>query len=994
MLTRRITMDQYNVTGMSCAACQARVEKAVSALPGVESCAVSLLTNSMGVEGTASPEAIIKAVTDAGYGASLKQAAGSREAAVPNYDDELRDTETPKIRNRLIASLLLLLPLMYVSMGHMMWGWPVPALFHDNPIAVGIYELLLSAAVMVINQRFFISGFKGAIHRAPNMDTLVSMGSAASFIYSVYALFAMTVASKSGDAAAVSGYMGEFYFESAAMILTLITVGKLLEAISKGRTTDALKSLMRLAPKTAIVLKDGIETEIPIEQLKPGDRFIVRPGSSIPVDGTVVEGSSAVNEAALTGESIPVDKKTGDTVSAATINANGYMVCEATRVGKDTTLSQIIQMVSDAAATKAPIAKIADKVSGIFVPTVIGIAVLTLIIWLAVGQSFGFALARAISVLVISCPCALGLATPVAIMVGSGMGAKHGIMFKTAVSLEETGKAQVVVLDKTGTITKGEPKVTGVYPSDSSSAEKLSGAARSDVVRSARGVAQSSDIAQTGDATRSSGASRLIKAAFSLESRSEHPLAKAIVEYGTSLSMDAAEAVDFEALSGNGLRAVIDGETVYGGNMELISSVTHIDSKSRKLADELSDKGETPLFFCSGGSFLGIISVADVIKDDSAPAISALKDMGMHVVMLTGDNEKTASAIAGLAGVDEVVAGVKPDGKQAVIRRLQEQGKVIMVGDGINDAPALTQADIGIAIGAGNDVALDAADVVLVKSRLSDVPAAVGLSRATLKTIHQNLFWAFFYNAVGIPLAAGAYIHAFGLTLNPMFGAAAMSLSSFCVVTNALRLNLFKPGDAVKKAASRGRAVTNGTAAAGGANAEGRADTVKSTDTASKADARDGADAASSTKAVESADAASKADARDGADDGNRGLLSATRSDKESEGKPDAKPVRKPDGEPNAKPDEKPDGKPGGKADIQSDNNKEDMRTMEITVKGMMCAHCEAHVKQALEKLDGVASAVANHEENLVTLETTAEVPEADIKAAVEGAGYEYAGIR
>jgi Cu2+-exporting ATPase len=982
MLTRRITMDQYNVTGMSCAACQARVEKAVSALPGVESCAVSLLTNSMGVEGTASPEAIIKAVTDAGYGASLKQAAGSREAAVPNYDDELRDTETPKIRNRLIASLLLLLPLMYVSMGHMMWGWPVPALFHDNPIAVGIYELLLSAAVMVINQRFFISGFKGAIHRAPNMDTLVSMGSAASFIYSVYALFAMTVASKSGDAAAVSGYMGEFYFESAAMILTLITVGKLLEAISKGRTTDALKSLMRLAPKTAIVLKDGIETEIPIEQLKPGDRFIVRPGSSIPVDGTVVEGSSAVNEAALTGESIPVDKKPGDTVSAATINANGYMVCEATRVGKDTTLSQIIQMVSDAAATKAPIAKIADKVSGIFVPTVIGIAVLTLIIWLAVGQSFGFALARAISVLVISCPCALGLATPVAIMVGSGMGAKHGIMFKTAVSLEETGKAQVVVLDKTGTITKGEPKVTGVYPSDSSSAEKLSGAARSDVVRSARGVAQSSDIAQTGDATRSGGASRLIKAAFSLESRSEHPLAKAIVEYGTSLGMDAAEAVDFEALSGNGLRAVIDGETVYGGNMELISSVTHIDSKSRKLADELSDKGETPLFFCSGGSFLGIISVADVIKDDSAPAISALKDMGMHVVMLTGDNEKTASAIAGLAGVDEVVAGVKPDGKQAVIRRLQEQGKVIMVGDGINDAPALTQADIGIAIGAGNDVALDAADVVLVKSRLSDVPAAVGLSRATLRTIHQNLFWAFFYNAVGIPLAAGAYIHAFGLTLNPMFGAAAMSLSSFCVVTNALRLNLFKPGDAVKKAASRGRAVTNGTAAAGGANAEGRADTVKSTDTASKADARDGADAASSTKAVESADAASKADARDGADYENRGLLSATRSDKKSEGKPDAKP------------DAKSDGKPDRKPDRQSDNNKEDMRTMEITVKGMMCAHCEAHVKQALEKLDGVASAVANHEENLVTLETTAEVPEADIKAAVEGAGYEYAGIR
>ncbi|MBP5291640.1 MAG: heavy metal translocating P-type ATPase [Lachnospiraceae bacterium] len=917
-------MDQYNVTGMSCAACQARVEKAVSGLPGVQSCAVSLLTNSMGVEGTASPEDIIKAVKDAGYSAELKQAAGTQEAAVPNYDNELLDTETPKIRNRLIASLLLLLPLMYVSMGHMMWGWPVPSLFHENPIAVGIYELLISAAVMVINQRFFISGFRGAIHRAPNMDTLVSMGSAASFIYSVYALFAMTTASKIGDSAGVHAYMDDFYFESAAMILTLITVGKLLEAISKGRTTDALKSLMKLAPKTAVVLRDGVETEIPIEQLRRGDRFVVRPGSNIPVDGIVIESSSAVNEAALTGESIPVDKNPGDTVSAATVNENGYMICEATRVGKDTTLSQIIQMVSDAAATKAPIAKIADKVSGIFVPAVIGIAAVTLVIWLAVGQSFGFSLARAISVLVISCPCALGLATPVAIMVGNGMGAKHGIMFKTAVSLEETGKAQIIALDKTGTITKGEPKVTGVYPVGSS-------------------ITGSNFDSEASDAMED-----LLDAAFSLESRSEHPLAKAIIEYGTQRNLTASEAKDFKALSGNGLCAEIGGDMVYGGNMELISSVAPIDPGSKKLADELSMRGETPLFFSRGERFLGIISVADVIKDDSASAIAALKNMGLHVVMLTGDNEKTASAIARLAGVDEVAAGVKPDGKQTVIRNLQEHGKVVMVGDGINDAPALTQADIGTAIGAGNDVALDAADVVLVKSRLSDVSAAVRLSRATLKTIHQNLFWAFFYNAIGIPLAAGAFIHAFGLTLNPMFGAAAMSLSSFCVVTNALRLNLFKPDDGskdkpMKNALGRGSLL---------ASSSEKLTNDHMNDHMTKKDA-----------AIYSTNEASIKRSDNGNHDN-----SCDNNHNDIENISDADDI--------------------------ANSHKEEDTVMEITVKGMMCAHCEAHVKQALEALEGVESAAANHEENLVTLKTTAPVAESDLKAAVEGAGYEYCGIR
>lgn len=755
-------MEQYNVTGMSCAACQARVEKAVSAVPGVDSCAVSLLTNSMGVEGSADAAAIIKAVEDAGYGASVKASEDANSSSVPNYDNDLKDTETPKIRNRLIASVIILLPLMYVTMGHMMWGWPLPGFLYGNHIAMGIYELILAATIMIINQRFFISGFKGLVHRAPNMDTLVAMGSAASFIYSVYALFAMTSAQLNGDSTRVMELMDEFYFESAAMILTLITVGKLLEAISKGRTTNALKDLMKLAAKTAVVIVDGKEVEVPIEQVKIGDRFVVRPGDNIPVDGVVIEGSSAVNEAALTGESIPVDKAVGDTVSAATSNESGYMVCEATRVGKDTTLSQIIQMVSDAAATKAPIAKIADRVSGVFVPAVILIALITFVIWILVGQPVGYALARAISVLVISCPCALGLATPVAIMVGNGMGAKNGIMFKTAVSLEETGKTQIVALDKTGTITKGEPKVIGVFE--------------------AEGI---DDV-------------DLVRTAFALESKSEHPLAKAIVEHGLEDGMEPADISDFKAHAGSGLSAMLDGENIYGGNGDFIKKYVDIDEENLGLADTLANKGETPLFFAKGNRFLGIISVADVIKDDSPEAIRHLKNMGIHVVMLTGDNEKTAQAIAKEAGVDEVISGVKPDGKEEVIRKLQEFGKVAMVGDGINDAPALTRADIGIAIGAGTDVAIDAADVVVVKSRLSDVAAAIRLSKATLKNIHENLFWAFFYNIIGIPLAAGAYIHAFGWTLNPMFGAAAMSLSSFCVVTNALRLNLFKMHDSSK----------------------------------------------------------------------------------------------------------------------------------------------------------------------------------------------------
>lgn len=856
-------MKKYNVTGMSCAACQARVEKAVSALPGVDSCSVSLLTNSMGVEGNADSGQIIEAVEKAGYGASLvNDNLGSSETSYyPNYDDALKDTETPKIKNRLIASVVLLLPLMYVSMGAHMWGWPLPGFLDGNHIGMGIYEMVFAGLVMVINQKFFISGFRGLLHRAPNMDTLVAMGSAASFVYSLYALFAMTVVQVNGNHELVAGLMNEFYFESAAMILTLITVGKLLESISKGRTTNALKDLMKLAAKTAVIIKDGKENEVPIEQVKIGDRFVVRPGENIPVDGVILEGSSAVNEAALTGESIPVDKTIGDSVSAATNNENGYLVCEATRVGKDTTLSQIIQMVGDAAATKAPIAKIADRVSGVFVPVVIGIALITFIIWMMVGQTVGFSLARAISVLVISCPCALGLATPVAIMVGNGMGAKHGIMFKTAVSLEETGKIQIVALDKTGTITKGEPKVIGVFE--------------------AEGI---DDV-------------DLLRTAFAIENKSEHPLAKAIVEAGLEEGLEPAEISDFKILSGSGITGVLDGRRVYGGNLEFIKSVSGIDSKYLGLADTLAEKGETPLFFADENRFLGIISVADVIKPDSAEAIEQLKNMGIHVVMLTGDNPKTASAIAAEVGVDEVVAGVKPDGKEDVIRQLQEFGKVAMVGDGINDAPALTRADMGIAIGAGTDVAIDSADVVLMKSRLIDVVSAIRLSRATLVNIHENLFWAFFYNVIGIPLAAGAYIHTLGLELNPTFGAAAMSLSSFCVVTNALRLNMFNLHS-------------------------------------------------------------DKYDRKISKKLGHNPLLST-----------------------NLVIDTKK-------------NSKEEKKNMEITVKGMMCGHCEAHVKDALEKITGIEEATASHEDNLVVLKTTSDISEADIKAAVEGAGYEYCGIK
>ncbi len=846
-------MEQYNVTGMSCAACQARVEKAVSNIPGVETCAVSLLTNSMGVTGSASSADIIKAIEDAGYGASLKDSSSNSSSNnTANYEDSLKDTETPKIKKRLIASLILLIPLMYVSMGHMLWNWPLPPFLDGNHIGMGLYELILSGLIMVINQKFFISGFKGLIHRAPNMDTLVAMGSAASFIYSVYALFAMTSAQLSGDADRVMSLMDEFYFESAAMILTLITVGKLLESISKGKTTNAIKDLMKLAPKTAILKQNDAEIEVPIQQVNIGDIFIVKPGSNIPVDGVIIQGNAAINESALTGESIPVDKSIGDSVSAATINENGYIECRATRVGNDTTLSQIIQMVSDAAATKAPIAKIADKVSGIFVPAVLAIAALTFIIWMLVGQTLGYSLARAISVLVISCPCALGLATPVAIMVGNGMGAKHGTMFKTAESLETAGKVQIVALDKTGTITAGQPKVISFIQ--------------------APGV---DDI-------------DLLRVAFAIENKSEHPLAKAIVEYGLELAMEPAEVTDFKALPGNGLSAVLDGECIYAGNLALIQNYVTIDAETIEVANNIAMEGETPIFFAKGNQLLGIISVADVIKDDSAEAISHLKAMGIHVVMLTGDNEITANAIATEAGVDEVVAGVKPDGKEAVIKALQEHGKVAMVGDGINDAPALTRADIGIAIGAGTDVAIDAADVVLIKSRLMDVVAAIRLSRATLKNIHENLFWAFFYNIIGIPLAAGAYIHAFGWTLNPMFGAAAMSLSSFCVVTNALRLNLVKLHD--------------------------------------------------------------------------------NKNDKPLKNALGHQPI----------------------ITIQ----KEDNSKMEITVKGMMCAHCEAHVKEALEKIAGIEEAVANHDENLVTLTTSADVAEADIKAAVEGAGYEYVGLK
>lgn len=757
-------MEQYIVTGMSCAACSSRVEKAVSKVPGVTSCSVSLLTNSMGVEGTASEQEIIKAVADAGYGASKKEegAAKTQSSSASAGEDMLKDRTTPALKKRLIASLGFLIVLMYFSMGHMMWGWPVPGFMKDNHVMMGLLQMLLTITVMVINQKFFISGFKGLIHRAPNMDTLVALGSGASFVYSTYALFAMTDAQMHGDMDAVMSYMHDFYFESAAMILALITVGKMLEARSKGKTTDALKGLMKLAPKTAVVIRGEKEVQVSIEQVQKGDCFVVKPGENIPVDGEVIEGNSAVNESALTGESIPVDKAVGDKVSAATVNQSGYLKCRATRVGEDTTLSQIIQMVSDAAATKAPIAKIADRVSGVFVPTVITIAVITIIVWLITGQSIGFALSRGIAVLVISCPCALGLATPVAIMVGNGMGARNGIMFKTAVSLEETGKMQIVALDKTGTITSGEPKVTDIIP--------------------AAGVTEDT----------------LLKYAYALENKSEHPLARAILEKAKEENAGIEEVTGFQALLGNGLTAILDGHTLYGGNHTFISSKVSVDGDIQKKAEKLAEAGKTPLFFGNEDRLLGVIAVADVIKEDSPQAIKELQNMGIHVVMLTGDNERTAKAIGQQAGVDEVIAGVLPEGKEQVIRKLKEKGKVAMVGDGINDAPALTRADMGIAIGAGTDVAIDAADVVLMKSRLSDVPAAIRMSRATLRNIHENLFWAFFYNIIGIPLAAGVWYPLFGWKLNPMFGAAAMSLSSFCVVSNALRLNLFKMYDASK----------------------------------------------------------------------------------------------------------------------------------------------------------------------------------------------------
>ena len=855
-------MEQYTVTGMSCAACSARVEKAVKAVPGVTSCSVSLLTNSMGVEGTASASAIVKAVQEAGYGASPKAAAAEPPSAEL---DALADHETPRLKKRLIASLVFLAVLMYFSMGHMMWGWPLPHWFDGNHVAMGLVQLLLAGIVMVINQKFFISGFKGLLHRAPNMDTLVALGSSASFLWSTYALFAMTRAQVDGNDALVMHYMMELYFESAAMILTLITVGKMLEARSKGKTTDALKSLMKLAPQTATLLREGAEVTVPIAQVKKGDLFVVRPGENIPVDGLVLEGSSAVNESALTGESIPVDKAAGDKVSAATTNQSGFLKCEATRVGEDTTLAQIIRMVSDAAATKAPIAKIADTVSGFFVPAVISISVLTTLVWLLLGREFGYALARGISVLVISCPCALGLATPVAIMVGNGLGARNGILFKTAASLEAAGRTQIVALDKTGTITSGEPRVTDILP--------------------AEGVSES----------------ELLTLAASLEQKSEHPLAKAVLAYAETETIACPDVTDFAALPGNGLSARLDGMEIYGGNAEFIATKASVSAELQAEAARLAAEGKTPLFFGGAGRLMGVIAVADTLKEDSPRAIRELQNMGIRVVMLTGDNQRTADAIGRQAGVDEVIAGVLPDGKEAVIRRLQESGKVAMVGDGINDAPALTRADTGIAIGAGTDVAIDAADVVLMNSRLSDVPAAIRLSRATLRNIHENLFWAFIYNIIGIPLAAGVFIP-FGLTLNPMFGAAAMSLSSFCVVSNALRLNLFD--------------------------------------------------------------------------------LHSTKHDRKPKSAAlPAAPVQPAAAENTAEPVSAPV--------VKEDNAMKKT----LHVEGMMCGHCEARVKKALEALPAVDEAVVSHEAGTAIVTLNAEVSDADLKKAVEDQDYKVTGI-
>ena len=858
-------MEQYNVTGMSCAACSARVEKAVKKVPGVTSCSVSLLTNSMGVEGTASPAAILSAVQEAGYGASPKNASASKTSDASADLDALADHETPKLKRRLIASLGFLLVLMYFSMGHMMWGWPLPHWFDGNHVAMGLVQLLLAGIVMVINQKFFINGFKGLIHGAPNMDTLVALGSMASFVWSTYALFAMTRAQVDGNDELVMHYMMEFYFESAAMILTLITVGKMLEARSKGKTTDALKSLMKLAPKTATLVRDGAEVTVAIADVQKGDVFVVRPGENIPVDGVVLEGTSAVNESALTGESIPVDKAVGDKVSAATTNQSGFLRCEATRVGEDTTLAQIIKMVSDAAATKAPIAKIADTVSGFFVPAVISIAVLTTIVWLLLGHELGYALARGISVLVISCPCALGLATPVAIMVGNGLGAKNGILFKTAASLEAAGRTQIVALDKTGTITEGAPRVTDLLP--------------------AEGVTET----------------ELLTLAAALESRSEHPLAKAVLADAEAKAITPPEVTDFAALPGNGLAAKLDGMDIYAGNAAFIQTKLPLPAALAQQAEKLASEGKTPLFFGGAGRLLGVIAVADTIKEDSPEAIRQLQNMGIRVVMLTGDNQRTADAIGRQAGVDEVIAGVLPDGKEAVIRQLQASGKVAMVGDGINDAPALTRADTGIAIGAGTDVAIDAADVVLMNSKLSDVPAAIRLSRATLRNIHENLFWAFIYNIIGIPLAAGLFIP-FGLTLNPMFGAAAMSLSSFCVVSNALRLNLFD--------------------------------------------------------------------------------LHSTRHDHKT-ASPAAAPVQ------SAAENNK-------KSDAEAPEVKTEDHTMKKTLKveGMMCGHCEARVKKALEALPEVDEAVVSHEAGTAIVTLNAEVADDVLKNAVEAQDYKVTGIQ
>lgn len=860
-------MKQYTVTGMSCAACSARVEKAVSKVDGVTSCSVSLLTNSMGVEGSATDAQIVEAVEQAGYGASPKGTATESENDKANNSleqlkaaqDALVDRETPKLRNRLIASLIFLVVLMYFSMGHMMWGWPLPEFFNGNHVAMGLLQLLLTVAVMVINQKFFISGFKGLIHGAPNMDTLVALGSAASFGYSVYALFAMTAAQVNGDMDAVMSYMHEFYFESAAMILALITVGKMLEAHSKGKTTDALKSLMQLAPKTATVVRDGVEQEISVDAVKKGDIFVVRPGENIPVDGEIIEGTTAVNESALTGESIPVDKQPKDAVSAATVNQSGFIKCRATRVGEDTTLSQIIQMVSDAAATKAPIAKIADRVSGVFVPAVITIAIITIIAWLIAGETVGFALARGISVLVISCPCALGLATPVAIMVGNGKGAKSGILFKTAASLEATGRTQIVALDKTGTITSGEPKVTDIVPDETF-------------------------FEETGNHV---GA--LLAIAASVEAKSEHPLAKAIMERAKTDEIAVAEVTDFSAVVGNGLTAILAGKMIKAGNLAFVSKFVKVSDDMRTKAVEFSKEGKTPLFFAADDRLCGIIAVADTIKEDSPEAVRQLKNMGIRVVMLTGDNEQTANAIGKQAGVDEVIAGVLPDGKEAVIRKLKKQGRVAMVGDGINDAPALTRADMGIAIGAGSDVAIDAADVVLMKSRLIDVPAAVRLSRATLTNIHENLFWAFFYNVIGIPLAAGLWYPLLGWKLNPMFGAAAMSLSSFCVVTNALRLNLCRVYD--------------------------------------------------------------------------------------------------PKHDRKATPDRK------NKANKPNESEEKSM-TKTMNIEGMMCGHCEARVKKALEALDAVSEAAVSHESGTAVVTLSSDISDEKLKETVEAEDYKVTSIQ